>query len=63
MCSMDFSCQIGLPECPPLDQQAGAAYVKLAEWLENALTARENRHLQSAAEAEKWADLPACECI
>lgn len=30
--------------------QAGAAYVKLAEWLENALTARENRHLQSAAE-------------
>jgi hypothetical protein len=47
----------------PLDQQAGAAYVKLAEWLENALTARENRHLQSAAEAEKWADLPACGCI
>ena len=36
-----------------MDQpQAGAAYVKLAEWLENALTARENRHLQSAAEAK-----------
>ena len=35
----------------PFGSQAGKAYVKLAEWLENALTARDNRHLQSAAEA------------